>query len=218
MIQAGSIGLLGLGVESCHQAREAVASESRTSNGDRTAGQDRSGTRAPAGRRDRSAIFIFLSGGLTQHDSFDPKPLAPVGIRGEFSPIGTRSPGMHVCEHLPLLAAERQVEVVRSLTTPYNEHSQGHMTILSGRTPMPPTFNAVMPMPGDWPSIAAVAGDVLPSRQQPAASDRAARATRASHGPGHPGSVRWTDGPESRPVVCGSIAVQREHIRCVSRL
>src|SRR6266702_492924 len=52
----------------------------------------------------RSVIYIFLSGGLSQLDSFDLKPDAPEGIRGEFRPIATRTPGIQICEHLPLLA------------------------------------------------------------------------------------------------------------------
>ena len=55
-------------------------------------------------RRARSVIYIFLSGGLAQHDSFDLKPDAPDDIRGEFKPIATRTPGIQICEHLPLLA------------------------------------------------------------------------------------------------------------------
>ena len=146
-LQAGSIGLLGLGINHLQALRSEAA-------------PDRSG---PAGAK--SVVFIFLSGGLTQHDSFDPKPKAPVGIRGEFQPIATRTPGVHICEHLPMLAKRSdQWALLRSLTTPYNGHSQGHMAILSGRTPMPPTFNGSKPMPEDWPSIASVVGDVTKSR------------------------------------------------------
>lgn len=160
MLQAGSIGLLGLGVNHVTALRDAVAAE----NGSPGAAL-RSDPSHVAGTRQRSAIFIFLSGGLTQNDSFDPKPLAPARIRGEFAAIATRSPGMHICEHLPLLAARSEKwSLVRSLTTPYNGHSSGHMSILSGRTPMPPTFSAVKPTPLDWPSIASVAGDVMPPR------------------------------------------------------
>lgn len=149
IVQAGSIGLLGLGLNHLTALREADASPKLP---------------VTAGRA-KSVIFVFLSGGLTQHDSFDPKPDAPVGIRGEFSPIATRSPGMQICEHLPLLAARSpKWSVVRSLTTPYNEHSQGHMAILSGRTPMPIGFDAVKPKPTDWPSIASVVGDAVPQR------------------------------------------------------
>ena len=59
--------------------------------------------RARAARRSR-CIYIFLSGGLAQHDSFDLKPDAPDDIRGEFRPIATSTPGIAICEHLPVLA------------------------------------------------------------------------------------------------------------------
>src|SRR6187551_1437683 len=74
----------------------------------------------------RSVIYIFLSGGLSQLDSFDLKPDAPDGIRGEFRPIATRSPGVRVCEHLPMLAQRSHLwALVRSLTHPSNSHSHG---------------------------------------------------------------------------------------------
>jgi hypothetical protein len=107
-------------------------------------------------------IYIFLSGGLAQQDSFDPKPLAPDNVRGEFSPIATATPGVHVCEHLPMLAARsNKWAIVRSLTHPYNEHSQGHMVMLSGRSVLPPGFDPSKQTPTEWPSLAAVAGDIL---------------------------------------------------------
>jgi hypothetical protein len=113
----------------------------------------------------RSVIYIFLSGGLAQHDSFDPKAGAPDGIRGEFDPIATRTPGVFICEHLPRLAARSPLwSLVRSLTHPSNEHSAGHHIMLTGRSPLPPTFNASKPLPEDWPSIAAVAGAVTTPR------------------------------------------------------
>ena len=121
--------------------------------------------------RAKSVIYIFLSGGLAQHDSFDLKPDAPDNIRGEFKPIATRTPGIQICEHLPLLAARsQQWALVRSLTHPSNEHSDGHHIMLTGRTPMPPGFDAGKPKPTDWPSIAAVAGDrLLPANNLPPA-------------------------------------------------
>jgi len=147
-IQAGAIGLLGLSMNHASALRAA----------------DRVSTGPGAGRA-KSVIFVFLSGGLTQHDSFDPKPDAPVGIRGEFAPIATRTPGIRICEHLPMLAARSQKwSLIRSLTTPYNEHSQGHMAILSGRTPMAPGFDPSKPEARDWPSIASVVGAALPPR------------------------------------------------------
>ena len=113
----------------------------------------------------KSVIFIFLSGGLAQQDTFDPKPDAPLDIRGEFSPISTASPGLQICEHLPMLAARSDKwSVVRSLSHPYNEHSQGHMVMLSGRTELPTGFNPSLPKPTDHPSIAALMGAILPER------------------------------------------------------
>lgn len=113
----------------------------------------------------KAVIFIFLSGGLGQHDSFDPKPDAPENIRGEFSPIPTRTPGVHVCEHLPLLAARSDKwALVRSLTHPYNEHSIGHHVMLTGRSDLPVGFDPNRPSSTDHPSIASVVTGVTAQR------------------------------------------------------
>ncbi|MEZ6130488.1 MAG: DUF1501 domain-containing protein [Planctomycetaceae bacterium] len=118
-----------------------------------------------AGARKGAVIYIFLSGGLGQQDSFDPKPLASADIRGEFAPIATQTPGLHICEHMPQLAARSNLwSVVRSLSHPHNEHSMGHHVMLSGRTDLPPGFNPSMPQPTDHPSIAALMGALLPER------------------------------------------------------
>ena len=52
----------------------------------------------------RSVIYIFLTGGPSQHDTFDMKPDGPSEYKGEFNPIATRTPGLQICEHLPRLA------------------------------------------------------------------------------------------------------------------
>ena len=136
-LQAGAAGLLGLGTN--HLAA----------------------LRALGGRpaKARTVIYVFLSGGLSQLDSFDPKPDAPDAIRGEFRPVATRTPGVRVCEHLPLLARRSHLwSLVRSLTHRSNDHSAGHLLMLTGRSQLPPGFNPSAPQPTDWPSIAAVAG------------------------------------------------------------
>jgi hypothetical protein len=93
------------------------------------------------------------------------KPDAPKEVRGEFNPIPTKTPGIHICEHLPGLAKRsNDWSLVRSLTHPYNEHSQGHHVMLTGRTPMPTGFNGSKPKPSDFPSIAAVTSDRLRPR------------------------------------------------------
>ncbi len=141
-IQAGAVGLLGLGMNHV-EALRAAAPE-------------------PLVPRAKAVIYIFLSGGLAQQDSFDPKPEAPDTVRGEFQSILTRTPGVRLCEHLPLLAERSEKwALVRSLTHPYNEHSEGHMVMLSGRASLPPGFSPQGPKPTDWPSIAAVAGTVM---------------------------------------------------------
>jgi hypothetical protein len=150
LLQAGAIGLLGLGTNHLEALRAEAAGES-------TAGDS-----AP---RARSVIFIFLSGGLGQHDSFDMKPQASEEIRGEFRPIATRTPGVQICEHLPRLAQCSHLwSLVRSLSHPYNEHSQGHMVMLSGRSELPLGFNPSRPLPTDHPSIASVAAAVTQAR------------------------------------------------------
>jgi hypothetical protein len=121
-------------------------------------------TQRPAAQ-DRSVIYIFLSGGLSQLDSFDLKPDAPAEIRGEFRPIQTRTPGIQICEHLPLLASRSHLwALVRSMSHPSNGHSEGHAMMLTGRTPPPPGFSGNSPTPADWPSIAAIAGQVTRRR------------------------------------------------------
>jgi hypothetical protein len=146
MLQAGAIGLLGLGMNHVAALR-ALASSGPGGKGE--------ATRFSA----RAAIYIFLSGGLSQLDSFDLKPDAPDTIRGEFKPIATRTPGIRICEHLPQLARRSHLwALVRSLTHRTNDHSAGHLMMLTGRSEVPAGFSPNAPRPGDWPAIAAVAG------------------------------------------------------------
>ena len=146
-LQAGSIGLLGLGVNHL----EAIHAEA--------------GPETAPGGKAKACIYIFLSGGLAQHESFDMKPHAPDTIRGEFSPIATETSGIHICEHLPMLAQRSEKwAVVRSLTHKSNDHSLGHHIMLTGRSQAPPGFSSSKPQPTDFPSIASIAGDALQSR------------------------------------------------------
>jgi uncharacterized protein (DUF1501 family) len=138
-LQAGAVGLLGLGMNHLPGLRALAAQR-----------------REP---RARAVIYIFLSGGLAQHDSFDLKPDAPDSVRGEFRPIATRTPGLQICEHLPLLAQRSHLwALCRSLTHPSNDHSAGHHIMLTGRSTLPEGFDSNRPRPTDFPSIAAVAG------------------------------------------------------------
>jgi hypothetical protein len=118
-----------------------------------------------AAPRAKAVIYIFLSGGLGQHDSFDMKPKAPDTIRGEFKPIATRTPGVQICEHLPLLAERSHLwALVRSMSHARPDHSGGHLLMLTGRSQVPVGFDPMQPKPTDWPSMAAVANAVCPPR------------------------------------------------------
>lgn len=148
MVQAGALGLLGLGTNHLTGLRDAAAAT------------------GPVKTTAKSCIYIFLSGGLSQHESFDLKPEAPAEIRGEFSPIDTRTPGIQISEHLPGLAQRSdRWAVVRSLTHPTNDHTLGHYLMLTGRSAASPLFRGDrQPRPSDWPSIASTVGTAVPSR------------------------------------------------------
>lgn len=140
-LQVGSIGLLGMGINHLVGLRQAESAE------------------GPPSGKAKSCIFIFLSGGLAQHESFDMKPNAPETVRGEFKPISTRTPGLQICEHLPMLAERSEHwSLCRSLTHGSNEHSAGHHMILTGHSQLPPGFKPNEPSRTDRPSIAAIAG------------------------------------------------------------
>src|SRR4051794_20014815 len=53
----------------------------------------------------KSVILLWMAGGPSHIDTWDPKPDRPVENRGPFGVIPTRIPGVHVCEHLPRQAA-----------------------------------------------------------------------------------------------------------------
>src|SRR4051794_334256 len=54
----------------------------------------------------KSTILFWLSGGASHIDMWDMKPDAPAEFRGEFRPAATSSPGVRLCEHLPMLARQ----------------------------------------------------------------------------------------------------------------
>jgi hypothetical protein len=84
---------------------------------------------------ERSVILLLLVGGPSQLETFDPKPDAPVEVRGPFRSIATRIPGIRVSEHLPRLAARiDRVALVRSVhhdAAPI--HETGYQLLQTGR-------------------------------------------------------------------------------------
>ena len=82
----------------------------------------------------RSVIVLWMAGGVTHIDSFDPKPEAPETIRGTLTAIGTMVPGVQFCETLPRLAQQaRHLAVVRSFSHDSNDHFLSQAHVLSGR-------------------------------------------------------------------------------------
>ena len=144
LLQAGSIGLLGLKMSDLAAMRTQADDTSEPPP--------------------RSVIFIFLTGGASQHDTFDMKPEGPSDFRGEFAPIQTKTPGIEICEHFPRLAQQsHRWSLVRSLTHQDNGHQSGTYIMLTGQQDISP-FRFGRPHGNDWPSIAAIAGAVSPQR------------------------------------------------------
>src|SRR5205823_5400629 len=81
---------------------------------------------AEAGRKPRahSVILVWLAGGPSHLDMWDPKPDAPEGIRGTFKPIPTKATGVRISEHLPKTAdVADKISVVRSLNHTIPSHA-----------------------------------------------------------------------------------------------
>src|SRR5262245_32397086 len=77
---------------------------------------------------DRSAIFLWLSGGPSHIDTWDPKPTAPAEIRGTFQPIATNVAGVQIADQLPLMAKQMdKVALVRSVTHNLAAHAPGSL-------------------------------------------------------------------------------------------
>ncbi|HIL71304.1 MAG TPA: DUF1501 domain-containing protein, partial [Verrucomicrobia bacterium] len=108
------------------------------------------------GKTQKSLIMIFLPGGPPHQDMFDLKMDAPSGIRGEFQPIRTNVPGIHICELFPRLARLMdKLAIIRSVTGASGDHDA--YQCMTGH---PPRKN--LP-PGGWPSI----GSVVSHQQGP---------------------------------------------------
>ena len=115
LLQAGAVSALGLSLP------QLLQQQSRAS-----------GLGAPAAK---SCIFIYQYGGLSQLDSWDPKPLAPSEIRGPYRPIATATPGFQVGELMPKLARlSERYAVIRSMTHREAIHDRANKMLLAGLT------------------------------------------------------------------------------------
>ncbi len=134
VLRVGAIPFLGLSLPKLLSAEEESAASSRKSV--------------------KSCIVIYQYGGLSQIDSWDPKPDGPVDFRGPYKPIATAVPGFHVGELMPRLAslADRYA-VIRSMSHNIPVHDIANAMLLAGQS-----------LPArDAPSIGAIVSKLRPS-------------------------------------------------------
>src|SRR5438552_1567514 len=122
ILQVGGIGLLGLTLADWWTAR---ANQGNTPN------------------REPSCIFIFLSGGPSHLETFDPKPRAPIEIRGPYGTIPTNVSGIQISELLPQIARHMdKCALIRTMTGAADAHSGTAM--LSGANRAGASYGAVL--------------------------------------------------------------------------
>jgi hypothetical protein len=140
--------------------------------------------------RRRSCILLWMNGGPSQLDTFDPKPGHKHG--GPFQAIGTAVPGIRISEHLPRLARHmNQLALVRSMTSREGDHAEAIYYVHAGYTQRGPiqypTLGSLLsheagPEPADLPAFVSIAPD--------------RRLGGAAHGPGFLG-------PRYAPLILG---------------
>ena len=101
----------------------------------------------------KACILVFYYGGPSHLDTYDLKPNAPSEVRGEFQPISTSVPGLHICEHLPRMARQmHHVALVRSVTHQARLHDSASIHALTGRPLEGPDRELFAPQPQTYPS------------------------------------------------------------------
>lgn len=138
LLRVGALTAFGLGLEDLLRAR-AVARV-----GD--------GYGVPANLAEtkaQSCILIWLAGGPSHIDTWDPKPDAPADVKGEFKPIDTSVPGLQISEVFPTLAKHMdKVALIRSMTSPEADHDRAAHHLLTGYRPSPalvyPSYGSVV--------------------------------------------------------------------------
>src|SRR3954468_14819925 len=153
-LQAGTVALGGLAVPGLLAAEPSGSSKL-------------TGALASTFGKAKSVIFLWLQGGPPQHETFDPKPDAPVDIRGPFRPIATNVPGVRFCELLPRPARHAdKLAVVRSLSTSNDVHDVSGYWLLTGYPYGPGTARQIKPT--DWPYFGCLVKMLKPSTRLPA--------------------------------------------------
>lgn len=114
LLHLGGLGAFGVALSDVARLQSASANESVST---------------PRFGQAKSCILIYKYGSPPQHETFDPKPRAPVEIQGEMGAIPTALPGVAIGDHLPRIAQIMdRLTVVRSLTHPYPLHGTVYAT------------------------------------------------------------------------------------------
>jgi hypothetical protein len=117
-----------------------------------------------ATRGDVSFIFVFLRGGLSTIDTFDMKPDAPDTIRGEFKPVRTKVPGIHICDQLPRIGGVMdQFSLIRSFTHQNAGHGHADHYMMTGYHPTA-AFNGSLTPNNEHPCMGSVIASKLGAR------------------------------------------------------
>ncbi len=145
LLRAGSLATIGLGLPELMAGR-ALASSS-----------------LPGFGKAKSCILIFQWGGPSQLDTWDPKPDAPSAIRGPFASIETKTPGIRISEHFPMLAQRTdKLAIVRSMSHDDPAHLSSAHRVLTGHLAPTPYSDAAGPSPRDWPHLGSIVARLRP--------------------------------------------------------
>ncbi|HAP07069.1 MAG TPA: DUF1501 domain-containing protein [Planctomycetaceae bacterium] len=146
-LRVGGLQALGLSLPQLLQSRDLQAS-----SGGQAADQ------SPGFGSAKSVILVWLTGGPPQHETWDPKPLAPAEIRGEFNSIESVVPGLRVGELMPGLALHTdKLSVLRAVVTRDQAHSSSGYQMLTGVPHQPLSQeNVVSKAPNLSPSHGAI--------------------------------------------------------------
>jgi hypothetical protein len=122
-LKIGGLGMTGLSLTSLIDLDTANANPN----------SDTGPSHAASFGKAKNCIVLFLSGGPSHHDTFDPKPDEPVEVRGEFDQIQTSVPGLVIGEHLPRTAKWMdRVALIRSMTHESSGHAGGGYYMFTG--------------------------------------------------------------------------------------
>lgn len=158
LLRSGSIGLLGLNLADflAWQSTAKAASKLEGSRGFNQA---------------KSVIMVFLQGGPSHIDIWDPKPDAPANIRGDFKPIKTKIPGTHISETMPMMAnALDKATLIRSMSYTPNglfNHTAAIYQMLTGYPPdrVSPSGQLEPPSPADFPTAGSHIAKMRPPKE-----------------------------------------------------